>query len=254
MGPSQFLGKRVYRHNVWGLLEESDTDDDGTDFPAPDTIKDWCEPLPQDVPPIKEDVVESYFIHRKNPLTANSLNAKRVFKKARQFLEENYVSGLKFSNICASSPVAYFTALCQASMKPESRHIFISLSKTSGMINHCTCNCTAGKSEICSHIGAVLLLIVKFRGTCTANPCSWKSPRNPQQRLSPKKICDIRFKKTDTPTTWKIKPYPDIHKSSTLTNPDGFYEDLMSGLKEINPGLFEMTFLNSSTVVLMCIY
>lgn len=207
--------------------EDLETND--LEIPPPSAVS-WKEPQVHEVPPVTDEIVHHHFIFKKNPVTAKCLSAKRPLRKAKGLFRDNYVFSLKYSEINPFFPLCYMMAKCHATMKDKCYTIYIRLVKGGGTIDWAKCDCEAGSSGVCCHIGAVLYAIAQIKATCTSNQCGWNVPKNPPLPLSPKKICDIKIEGNDN-----MKPYPGVHQASHSTNPDGFLKDLLDGLKTVNP-------------------
>lgn len=113
--------------------------------------------------------------------------------------------------------------------------LHIVLTKETGSVQFASCNCKAGLSGVCSHVGGLLFTVVKIKNPCTSRECEWQRPRTISNPPSPKRLQDIRFVKTDndacsheTPT---VKPYPGVYQAGQCNDPDNFLKEILQGLQ-----------------------
>ena len=84
---------------------------------------------------------------------------------------------------------------CNVSASQYTLHII--LTKETGSMQFASCNCKAGLSGVCSHVGGLLFTIKIKKNPCTSRECEWQRPRTISNPPSPKRLQDIRFVKTD---------------------------------------------------------
>ena len=81
--------------------------------------------------------------------------------------------------------------------------------KKTGLIFSVYCDCKAGSSGLCAHVGALLYTLVKTKQSCISHECQWDRPKPIQRKPSPKRVSDIKFVKTDKEQrVEKVKPCP----------------------------------------------
>ena len=104
---------------------------------------------------------------------------------------------------------------CNVSASQYTLHII--LTKETGSMQFAICNCKAGLSGVCSHVGGLLFTIKIKKNPCTSRECEWQRPRTISNPPSPKRLQDIRFVKTDNDScnhgTRTVKPYPDVYQA-----------------------------------------
>ena len=111
--------------------------------------------------------------------------------------------------------------------------IFVTLVKKTGHIIGAMCNCKAGLSGVCSHVGGTVLELVKQANPCTSAICQWKKPKGPSR--SPERWENIRFVKTEKVTKQETtKPYSDVFQAGPCVDADTFCQELLEGLAEAN--------------------
>ena len=262
--------KRVLIHRIIRSLT-FDCSDDSDDTSGTSESEEELDNLPQfealnddwqDIstglcPPLREDDVENYYIYNKNPLTGKSKKCHRQLKKARKFANENFVFDIAMNSIDPSSPYCYVKGKCKPSMKEIvtdsngnlARHysLYVVIVKKTGKIDSALCDCKPGVSGLCSHVGGLLLTLVKISTACTSRACGWLQPQT-LKKLSPKRLCDIKFVNPTVDKEQPIRPYPDTYQAGPCKDPEKFLQDIMAGLQEAHPNSVLFTTLNPDIV------
>ena len=70
--------------------------------------------------------------------------------------------------------IYHVRAQCQPSMKAAPYKTQARIAET-GMVQGMESTCKSGQSGVCSHVGALLLSLVKIRDACTSQTCQWKA-------------------------------------------------------------------------------
>lgn len=104
------------------------------------------------------------------------------------------------------------------------------------MLSHC--NCKAGLSGVCSHVGGLLLVLSNIKTACTSVECRWdRPPRRPDGNLQPQRVEDIILINTENVDKRPPKKaYPGTYQAGPCNDPDAFLSDLLKGLGDANPG------------------
>ena len=142
------------------------------------------------IPPIDQDDIDNYFVHRRNPDTGNKKNCKRQLKKSKKFARERDYIGEIFIHE-AQEDVSHLRSTCVPSMKDGLYYMTVSVIKKTGCIYSGICTCKAGQAGTCSHIGALLIRLMHLQDPCTSRLCSWSEPRNVVSSKIPARVEEI---------------------------------------------------------------
>ena len=237
-GNKPVLINRILRYNNFED-SESDWESDTEEVEKPDIGKvnsGWRTLTPELCPPLRKEDVDNYFIYHKNPVSGKLQACRRQLKKAEKFADEGFLHDIQYNSLEEDSTYCIIKGKCKPSMKDEVQvgsskmakhyelHIF--LIKNTGRVESGKCNCKAGLSGLCSHIGGLLLTAVNIKNACTSQSCQWLRPQTPL-KLEPTRLRDIQF---TTDSSAPVKPYPDVYRAGPCADPDVFYNDIMAGL------------------------
>ncbi|XP_069134924.1 uncharacterized protein [Argopecten irradians] len=253
-GVKKVLVNRVFRAMSHSMESDSDegvnaTQNDNLEvLPINKVDSAWKVLNSSDIPPLEMRDVDNYFLYQKNPITGTSLRFERHMKKAKRLCNEGFVRNINYNIISHDTEYCYVKAECLPSMRTSvqvgnlgksAKHynLNVCLSKKSGYIIQAFCNCKAGTAGLCAHVGALLYTLVKTKDSCTSNECKWDRPRPIIRKPSPKRVCDISFRKTEKESgNLKTKPYPSIYKAGPCQDDgDLFLSQLLDGLESIYP-------------------
>ena len=180
-GNKQVLVHRILRSLRFDNSSWSDTDsseftseEESEVLPPLSSLQNGWSPVSTDVcPPIREEDVDNYFIFNKNPFTGKHKNCHRQLKKAKKFCNESYIHDIKINQISDENDYCYITSKCKPSMRDTvivndgkvTQHytLHVTMIKKTGKIEGGLCNCKPGDSGVCSHIGGLLLTLVKIK-------------------------------------------------------------------------------------------
>ena len=113
------------------------------------------------IPRFTADKIEKHFERVNAAVTSKSSIVKKHFSRGAQLLEEQYVdlnsifSKQNDSVFCVKGVVA-------ASLKKQTRWVFIAIDKSTADINYGYCGCAAGKAGTCSHTFVIMKLVAKW--------------------------------------------------------------------------------------------
>jgi len=151
--------------------------------------------------PLGSEDVENYFVYNKNPLTGKKQGCHRQLKKARRFAKEQYLFNIESNNM-NDSPYCCIRAICKPRMRQtvsvgegkvaHNYSVSVVLVKRTGKIEEGRCNCKAGKSGLCSHVGGLLFTAVDVKNACTSKPCEWMKPTT-SNKPTPQRLENIQF-------------------------------------------------------------
>ena len=147
---------------------------------------------PEQIPNIREEDIQNFFLFTRNPLTGGKKNCKRHLDRAVKFgQEQKYIGdiGIHLPGDCAFVIVK---ANVRPSMKKGQYIACATLSKDTGMIMSGRCNCKIGALGVCAHIGGMLFRLVALKNPCTSLLCNWSSPPLSKQ-IEPQKLFDINW-------------------------------------------------------------
>jgi len=246
-GLKDVLVKRVYR--AMANVESDFSDEEIKDVVPIHLVSHPWKPLEfTDIPDISTKDVDSYFMYHKNPMTGDTVNFERQMKKAKRLCNEGFVRDIEYNPIDQGSEQSYFKCKCMPSMRQTVQigntgktapyySLHICTMNKNGLIIQAYCNCKAGEAGLCAHVGALLYTLVKTKDACTSNECQWDKPKPLQRKPSPKRVCDIRFVKTEKEQkAEKLKPYPGVYKAGMCKDEGNlFLNDILDGLKDIYP-------------------
>ena len=246
-GAKEVLAKRVYR--ALGADSESSEEEEAQeycdDLPPPEQLKEgWVIPNEGNIPPVRQQDVENYFIYRKHP-GSGMKNCQRQLTKAKKLSNEDYIFNMQLHAIDSEGPLCYVKANCKPTMRQRVSFegkvgsfysLHISIAKT-GYVNSGYCNCKAGVSGLCSHIGALLLTLSNLANpSCTSSACAWKEPKVARPP-SPKRWEEINFMNTEKKAVsgMQVRPYPGVFQAGPCDDPDAFLTQILEGLSAVNP-------------------
>ena len=253
-GTKHVLANRVLRCLKFG---ESDLSDDSDDEDEEDVevkyqdfqeIREWNAADVDNLPPISDKDIEMHFLYSKS-VTGKKKKCQRQLRKAERFSTERYVGRIEVHNDANDN--YYVRACCKPSMKtkvPTGSSTFAAnysinvILSPQGKILQGSCNCKAGLSSVCSHVGGLLLTLVKIKDACTSGECQWNEPA--LQPMPPKRMEDINFYKEGI-----IKPYPGYYHPSCHGEDcsSTFLKGLLDGLEQERPSCLLYSILRSET-------
>ena len=252
-GEKKTGNKSVLVGRILRLIETGKDSDDVSDeecantatATAPDfnSVQNWEKLQTTHIPGIREQDIENYFIYRKHPLGNRKINCQRQFTKSKKFSAEQYLFDIAFSGINSESDYCYFKSKCKPSMKgavlvgpagqcANNYSLWVRVVKKTGQVDAAYCDCKAGDSGVCSHVGGLLHYLVKVSNPCTGATCSWDRPRDIAVKPAPARICDINMSAN---MSQPLKPYPGIFQAGPCSDPDIFLADLLKCLGDVNP-------------------
>ncbi|XP_033762292.1 uncharacterized protein LOC117343858 [Pecten maximus] len=225
--------------------DSSDEENNFTNLPNIKELEKWDELTTSNSPPVRVEDVHNYFLFEKNPVTGRTKHCNRQLQKSKKFSNENYIGDIQYNSVDSTSLYCVVRAKCKPSMRQKVAvtdgkvrsyySLSVTLTKQTGKIICATCDCKAGLSGVCSHVGGLLLTVVKVRTSCTSTGCTWLEPNASLTRpLSPKRIADINFE-TDSTKDHAIKPFPNVYQAGPGKDPCSFFNDILKGLKLANP-------------------
>ncbi len=242
-GNKEKLSKRIYNH-ITGedsdISDISDSEDEAVEVTklAYYDIKgvQWTPVTqPDQIPPMRDEDVENYYLYSKNPTTGALKNCKRYLKKAK-----NYANQRKFIGTleCTTEGQQFVVrAKVRPSMKPGTYDARVVVSSTTGKMLNAQCSCKVGRVGMCAHVGGIALRLCKIKSTCTSRLSQWVMPSNVNKSLTPKIIAEIPW--------WQgpeqpVKPWPHVYRASACPDTDQhtntFLEEVLDGLAICNPG------------------
>lgn len=139
-----------------------------------------------------------------------------------------------------NSSYCYIKAKCKPSMRETvfvddgkvARHysLHVLLVKKTGKIGG-HCNCKAGLSGMCSHIGGLLLTLAEIKNACTSRGCEWLKPQS-AKKLQPERLRTLQLSaNSDAP----VRPFPDTYQAGPCKDPAMFLKDIIAGLAKAQP-------------------
>lgn len=184
-------------------FEESESDaseSENCEIPSLDGIENnctWAVLSCDNCPNIRDENIINYFIYNKNPVSGKSNRCHRQLKKSKKCCSEKVLSDIYVTQV-NDSPYCFVKAKCRPSMKQHvlvhgnisvSQYtLHIVLTKETGSMQFGSCNCKAGLSGVCSHVGGLLFTVVKIKNPCTSRECEWQRPRTISNPPSPKRL------------------------------------------------------------------
>ena len=195
----------------------SDSEDENT---APDGFDDaLCSTIgwislheSKDIPPLNIKHIHEYFITRR--LKKELVTATKPFEKGYRLFDASKVKAPSINHLQQDS----LFCIIKATVLPTQRHdrtylTSIAVNKTSGIVLHGTCTCTAGKCGSCNHVAALMFLLDDWnrknstkedKPTCTSLPAQWNVPR--RQSAEAMRVSELNIVK---PEFGKVKEARD---------------------------------------------
>ena len=246
-GVKAVLAKRVYRAMNEGESDITDIDSD-SEYEEYDTRVDdneWAPATIENLPPVEPKDITNYFLFRKSHLGTRR-NCNRQMLKAKRFSAERFIGKVEV-NLCHE--VVVVRASCRPSMKQtvelgqgrvaKCYSLNIVVVKDSGRVVKGYCNCKAGATGLCSHVGGTLYTLLSIREACTSAACSWTQPPVLAGQMTAQRVCDIRIHKPEKNNAPVQKAYPGVFQTDRCENRDScasdFLSDLLDGLKTACP-------------------
>lgn len=252
-GDKKKLAERIYRAITAGESDVSDDDEDDNDEEEMTALDPaaWVTLTENNVPNITEEDVNNYFLYRRNNLGVQR-SCHRQLIKAKRFSNERYIGEIELNH--SGNIFSHVRAKCRPSMRttvfvgPKNApakyySLNIAIIRTTGKVDSrfTTCNCKAGSSGVCSHIGGTLLTLVKIKNACTTQSCRWIEPPELVGQREPLRLQDISMLNTAKESTREPvqKPYPEVFNPSKCADTNmcsgTFLEDLLDGLATTAP-------------------
>ncbi|XP_014666936.1 PREDICTED: uncharacterized protein LOC106808645 [Priapulus caudatus] len=232
-GNKHQMAKRVYRGMHYDDSTSGSSDeDDAVDSPTVTEPSSWTPVTTDNIPPIRSSDVTNYFVYHKNPLAGAKLTSKRQQRKAKKFVADEYVRDLTVGHGTPAN-ISHVRAQCQPSMKAAPYRTRVSIAET-GMVQGGECTCKSGQSGVCSHVGALLLSLVKICDACTSQTCQWKTAPTGNVRLEPALSSNIRIYNPEKDIIAKSRPYPGVYSAGPAVDGDAFLKDLLDGMATCN--------------------
>ena len=246
-GVKSVLAKRVYRAMNEGESDITDTESESECEDYDMTVDDdkWEPASIDNIPPIEYKDVCNYFLYRKSQFGTRR-NCKRQLLKAKRFSAERFVGKVEV-NSCPE--VVVVRASCRPSMKQvvqiekglvaKCYSLRLVIIVETGRVYSGHCNCKAGVTGLCSHVGGTLFTLLKIREACTSSLCEWVKPPVPTSQVQPQRVCDIRIHKPEKENAPVQKAYPGVFNPARCDVENcatDFLTDLLDGLETACPG------------------
>ncbi|XP_065645606.1 uncharacterized protein LOC136076069 [Hydra vulgaris] len=110
-------------------------------------------------------------------LYLNKRNARKAFRGGKSLFKSEHLSNIRYHNINSDSKYCYIAAYCLPEQKSNNPvyNVWVLIKKKSVTIKSADCDCAAGTSGCCKHVGAPLWYVehsVKIgdNKTCTLKP------------------------------------------------------------------------------------
>ena len=235
-GNKPLLAKRVYRSMHYDDSTSGSSDEDETVHKSSSTTTEpstWTPVTTDNIPPIRSTDVTNYFVYHKNPLAGGAkLTFQRQQRKAKKFVADEYVRDMTVGQGTPAT-IYHVRAQCQPSMKAAPYKTRARIAET-GMVQGGECTCKSGQSGVCSHVGALLLSLVKIRDACTSQTCQWKAAPTGNVHLEPALSSAMKIYNPEKDALIKSRPYPGVYNAGPAVDGDAFLKDLLDGMATCN--------------------
>ncbi|XP_065659182.1 uncharacterized protein LOC136083630 [Hydra vulgaris] len=190
-------------------------------------------------------------------LYLNKRNARKAFRSGKSLFKSDHLSNIRYHNINSDSKYCYIAAYCLPEKKSNNPvyNVWVLIKKKSGTIKSADCNCAAGISGCCIHVGALLWYVehsVKIGDniTCTSKPLEWlKTSKKVQKLYGPSMLSEIEIVK---PLLKDTLMFTRKRLSNRLSfDPRAINQQEVSMTKEDVDSLAQITNYNCVYVMLM---
>ena len=168
-------------------------------------------------------------------------------KTGTGLVESGHIKEIRVNNISPNINYCFIMAECtpQEKLLDEPYTVWVCVHKQSGKIITAECQCPAGMSEVCKHVGGLLWSIEvavrkKERKTCTDVEQTWSKPSKKSTKLhKPDEIANISMKKVKpNMLSMENKKYVQLHDPRVTADryPLEFSDSDIDKISEITGG------------------